>query len=119
VPVVRGGHGSLKTILPGVWRVAGSSLTRIVRYRTVFRIDNTLISDVVYNFFAIFERERMAKKTPTRRLPELPPDFPSTAMSLYEKESRIADAKLAAPQKKKKLRKNERMHVPPLGYVVR
>jgi hypothetical protein len=48
----------------------------------------------------------MAKKTPTRRLPELPPDFPSTAMSLYEKESRIADAKLAAARKKKKLRKN-------------
>jgi hypothetical protein len=40
------------------------------------------MSDVVYNFVAIFERERMAKKTTTRRLPELPPDFPSTAMSL-------------------------------------
>jgi hypothetical protein len=33
-----------------------------------------------------------AQKTATRRLPELAPELPSTAMSLHEKESREADA---------------------------
>jgi hypothetical protein len=44
------------------------------------------------------------KKTPIRRPRELPPDFPDT-MSLWDKESRLADAKLAEPRKKKKLRR--------------
>ena len=38
----------------------------------------------------------------TRRLTELASDRPSTAMSLYEKESREADAKLAELRKQKK-----------------
>jgi hypothetical protein len=46
----------------------------------------------------------MAKKTPTRRPPEFLPELPSK-MSLYEKESRLAEAKLAEMRKKQKLRK--------------
>jgi len=38
----------------------------------------------------------------TRRLPELAPDFPSAVISLYEKESREADAKLTELGKQKK-----------------
>ena len=42
----------------------------------------------------------MAKKAPTRRLPELTPDFPSTAVCVYENRSGEADAKLAELWKK-------------------
>jgi hypothetical protein len=42
------------------------------------------------------------KKTPIRRPRELPPDFPNK-MSLWERESRLADAKLAELRKQKKL----------------
>lgn len=45
---------------------------------------------------------RKAQKTPTRRVRELAPDFPSTATSLYEDESREADAKLTELRKQKK-----------------
>jgi hypothetical protein len=44
---------------------------------------------------------RMAKKAPTRRQPELAPDFPSTAASVYENRSGEADAKLAELWKKR------------------
>jgi hypothetical protein len=46
----------------------------------------------------------MAKRKPTRPAAEFPPDFPNT-MSSYERESRIAEAKLAEARKKEKLRK--------------
>jgi hypothetical protein len=63
------------------------------------------------NITLLFERQwtlafginfSKAQKTPTRRPPELAPELPSAAMSLYEKESREADAKLTELWKQKK-----------------
>ena len=65
----------------------------MVRYHTVVRTAGDR------HFWYKF---RKAQKRPTRRLPELAPDFPSTAISLYEKESREADAKLTELGKQKK-----------------
>ena len=53
-------------------------------------------------YLVAFWYNRRMKKTPIRRPRELPPDFPNM-MSLWEKESRLADAKLAELRKKKKL----------------
>jgi hypothetical protein len=65
----------------------------MVRYHTVVR------TAADRRFWYKF---RKAQKRPTRRLPELARDFPSTAISLYEKESREADAKLTELGKQKK-----------------
>jgi hypothetical protein len=66
----------------------------MVRYHTVAR--TAAGRHFWYNF-------RRAQKTPTRRLSEPAPDFPSTAMSLYENESREADAKLTELRKQKNM----------------